>query len=442
MSQTRRELLRQALLGTYGLGLSALASGLPAALLLQPAAASAGPDPGDGTAAAEDAAQFLILSTSSAGDPVNANTPGTFEHPEIEHSADPRMARTALRLGEKRTSAAAPWATLPQAVLDRTVFFHHSTLVKGHPQNPQVLTLLGQAADSLPALLGRALGPRLGTAQDRPILIGAHELVTCGGKELPRLPCAELRAALTQGRTPLAGLGALRDQSLDAVHRSLRQSGSPAQRRALDRHARSRREAQALGDRLLADLHAIGDEGATGQVAAAAALVRLGAAPVVCLSIPFGGDNHFDYEFRAECEGTVTGVAHIAALQAKLADYGMSDRTSFALLNVFGRTLRRHGRAGRDHWANHHTAVLIGKPFAPGVIGGLRPHEDDFAAAPICARTGTAVAERQPEAIGASETLPALGKTLGRGLGVAAAQLDAAIPAGRIVRAALRASAV
>lgn len=439
MSQTRRELLMQALLGGAGLGLRALASGLPAALLLHPTAAPAERPPAsenDGENDGDSGAQFLILSTSSAGDPVNANTPGTYEHPEIQHSADPRMQRSALRLGSRCVTAAAPWAGLPQPVLDRTVFFHHSTLLQSHPQNPQALALAGAAGESVPALYGRYLGPRLGTAQSRPVLVGAHEQVLCGQEALPRLGCTELRDALTAGATPLGDLGRLRDQSLDAVHRALREDGSPARRRALDRLVRSRAQAQALGDRLLSDLHAIKDDGAAGQVAAAAALVRLGAAPVVCISIPFGGDNHFDYEFQAEAEQTVTGVAHIAKLVQKLADYGLRDRASFALLNVFGRTLRRHGRAGRDHWAGHHTAVLIGKPFAAGVIGGLAPRDDDFGATPICARTGTA-ARQGTDAIPFAETLPALGKTLGRGLGLPPALLDAAIPSGRIVRAAL-----
>lgn len=436
MSQTRRELLRQALLGGGGLGLRALASGLPAALLLPAAAQARGLDAA--ASGSDPAAQFLILSTSSAGDPVNANTPGTYEHPQIEHSADPRMARTALRLGPHRVTAAAAWAGLPQTVLDQTVFFHHSTPAESHPHNPRVLELGGPRGDSAPARFARYLGPRLNTAQDQPIVVGAHEEVTCGGQSLPRLLCTELRAALTQGPTPLYRLAELRDESLDAVHRSLRRDGRRELRTALAQHARSRREAQTLGDRLLADLHAIRDESPAGQVAAAAALVRLGAAPVVCISIPFGGDNHFDYEFRTECEQTLAGVAHIAALMQKLADYGLRARTSFALLNVFGRTLRRHGRAGRDHWAAHHTAVLIGRPFAPGVIGGVEPHGDDFAATPICPRSGASAVGATGIAVAA--TLPSLGKTLGRGLGLPPELLDTDAPSGQVVQAALSAS--
>ncbi len=434
MSQSRRELLLQALWGGGAVGLRALATGLPAALLTRPAAAAPTADPSAG------AAQFLILSTSSAGDPVNANTPGTYEHRAIEHSADPRMRETPLRLGTSRVTAAAPWASLPQPVLDRTLFFHHGTLAQSHPGHPQVLELAGTAGESAPAFYSRHLAARLGTAQHQPILVGADEHVLAGGRALPRLSCTALRDALTRGPSPLFDLVQLREQSLDAVHHQLR---GRAARAVLEQHAQSRAQTRDLAERLLTDLHAISDDSASGQVVAAAALIRLGAAPVVVISIPFGGDNHFDYEFRAESEQTVTGVNHIAALLHKLKEYGLQDRTSFALLNVFGRTLQRHGRVGRDHWAGHHTAVLIGKPFAGGVIGGLEPRDGDFAATAICATTGGAVPAQRSRAatlvstVAAKDTLPALGKTLGRALGVAPALLDEAFPGGQLVRAAL-----
>ena len=339
--------------------------------------------------------------------------------------------------------AAAPWASLPQPVLDRTVFFHHSTLAQSHPGHAQVLELLGTAGESAPAFYSRHLADRLGTAQRQPILVGTGERVIAGGRALPRLSCTELRDALTRGPTPLDELCRLRQEGLDAVHRRLRGRAAPAARALLDKHASSRAQTRDLADRLLADLYAISDDSAHGQVAAAAALVRLGAAPVVVISIPFGGDNHFDYEFRAESEQTVTGVTHIAALLQKLKEYGVQDRTSFALLNVFGRTLHRHGRVGRDHWAGHHTAVLIGKPFAGGVIGGLEPRDGDFAATAIRSTTGEAVpvaslaAASRAATVAADDTLPALGQTLGRGLGVAPALLAAAFPGGQLVRAAL-----
>jgi hypothetical protein len=300
-----------------------------------------------------------------------------------------------------------------------------------------VLQLLGASPDSAPALYSQHLASRLHTRQAAPILIGTTERVRCGPGELPRLRCDDVKQTLAGPQSPLAGLGRLRDEGVDAVQRRLRDGGSRAQRDYLDRHALSRAEATALGDRLLADLSAIDGEDAASQVLAAAAILRLGLTPVVVLGIPFGGDNHFDDELATESEQTVAGVAHIAQLMRKLAEYGLRDRASFALLNVFGRTLHRHGRVGRDHWPEHATAVLIGKPFAGGVIGGLSPRDGDFGATAIAPHSGAAAADGDPGAVPVAQTLAALGKTLGRGLGLPQALLDRTIAAGQVVTAAL-----
>ena len=52
-------------------------------------------------------AQYLIVSTSSAGDPLNANVPGTYDFPDIAHAADPRMAATPLQAGRRQPCTAA-----------------------------------------------------------------------------------------------------------------------------------------------------------------------------------------------------------------------------------------------------------------------------------------------------------------------------------------------
>jgi len=163
-------------------------------------------------------------------------------------------------------------------------------------------------------------------------------------------------------------------------------------------------------------------------------LIRLSVAPAVAVRIGFGGDNHFDYGLLREAEGTVGGVARIAQLMQKLQQYGLADRTSFAMINVFGRTLKQRGLCGREHWANHSTAVLIGKPFHSGVIGGLAPGEGDFCALPINSQTGHGEVGGD---IAVADSLAALGKTLGRGVGLPVELLDRSIPQGKIVRAAL-----
>jgi hypothetical protein len=152
--------------------------------------------------------------------------------------------------------------------------------------------------------------------------------------------------------------------------------------------------------------------------------------------IPFGGDNHSDPELmRAEVPQTESGVAAIGQLMGELSENALQDRVSFALWNVFGRTLVKKGLAGRDHWGSHHVSLMIGKGFQPGVIGGVTPQAGDYAALPIDSATGRGMA--QGADIPFNDTLAALGKTLGAGLGLSEAMLDASIGSGKVVRAAL-----
>src|SRR5262249_41312660 len=138
---TRRHAILSTLFGTGLVGLRAIATGLPASLLLHPRRAlSDSPLPPCG---AKDKAQFIIMSTSAAGDPINASVPGTFEDPLIVHSADPTMAPTSLTIQGGAYLAAAPWAALPQNVLDRTTFWHLMTNTPVHPKEPDVLGLMG-----------------------------------------------------------------------------------------------------------------------------------------------------------------------------------------------------------------------------------------------------------------------------------------------------------
>jgi hypothetical protein len=129
------------LFGAGYVGLRSLATGLPAALLLNPRKALADmPAP---ACAAPDKAQFIVLSTSGTGDPINASVPGTYEDPKIVHCAAPELAPKPLTLQGQAHTAATPWSTLPQSVLDRTVFWHLMTGTPVHPKEPEVLRLMG-----------------------------------------------------------------------------------------------------------------------------------------------------------------------------------------------------------------------------------------------------------------------------------------------------------
>src|SRR5256885_1219106 len=101
---TRRDMLLSTLFGTGYVGLRSLATGLPASFLLGPRRALAQGMPA--ACAASDKAQFVIFNTSGAGDPINANAPGTYDDPNIAHSLDPMMAPAALMLGGQSFMAA------------------------------------------------------------------------------------------------------------------------------------------------------------------------------------------------------------------------------------------------------------------------------------------------------------------------------------------------
>src|SRR4051794_18479813 len=93
----RRHALLTGLFGAEYIGLRALATGLPAWFIANPRRASA--QDMQCALAARDTMQYLVLSTSSQGDPLNANAPGTYEAPEIIHPLQPTMTPAMVTLG-------------------------------------------------------------------------------------------------------------------------------------------------------------------------------------------------------------------------------------------------------------------------------------------------------------------------------------------------------
>jgi hypothetical protein len=434
MTHSRRTLLKTTVFGTGGLGLRALATGLPVTFLSRPLDALAQ----DYACANKDKAQYLIISTSSAGDPLNCNVPGTYDFPDIVHAADPRMAPTPIMLGGKPRTAAQLWSTLPPWVLERTSFFHHATFTNNHANLSKVLRLMGQTArqEMLPSIFAKYLAPCFGTVQVDPISAGAGDVLSIDGRSLPNVAPTGLRDLLSRPNTPLQRLQALRDSSLDEMYGVLKDRGTRAQREYLDRLALSRRQARSLGTDLLDMLSAIRSDASDGQVVAAVALIKMNVSPVITIKINFGGDNHTDADLmRSEVPQHATGIAQIGQLLTALQTAGLQDRVTFAAYNVFGRTLKKNGTQGRDHWGSHHATLMIGKNLRSGVVGGLEPKAGDYYATPIDAATG----EPRPGAgdIPLADTLSAMGKTLGAAVGLARAALDQHISGGKIVTGAL-----
>jgi hypothetical protein len=436
MNFTRRQTLMSALFGAGYVGLRALATGLPASFLLNPRRALAA---APSCAATNGKAQFIILATSGNGDPINANVPGTFDDPKITHSLDPQMAKTPLTIGGQQTTAAAPWATLPQNVLDRTTFFHLMTNTPVHPKEPDVLKLMGATYQSemLPSLLAKQLAPCLGTVQAQPITIGAtspSEGLVFQGQALPIIPPLSLKATLASPAGPLTNLQALRDQTLSQLHDLYKNGASQSQRAYLDALITSQQQVRNINQGLLDALSSIKDNTVPSQITAALTLVQMKVTPVVAIHIPFGGDNHHDAALATETTQTVSGVASIGSLMAQLASAGLADQVTFLSLNVFGRTLGPVNTDGRQHNQNHQVSIAIGKPFKGGVIGAVGPVAGDYGALNIDSKSGRGMVGAD---IAAVDTLASFGKTAMAAVGIDAGTIGTAITSGQVIAPAL-----
>jgi hypothetical protein len=433
---TRRQALLSTLFGAGAVGLRSLATGLPASFLLNPRRALAdlpegGPCPSQ--------AQFVVLSTSGNGDPINASVPGTYDDPNIVHSAVASMAPAPLTILGQSYMAAAPWSTLPQNTLDRTCFWHLMTNTPVHPKEPDVLKLMEttKTDEMFPSILAKLLAPCLGTIQTQPISIGASspsEGLSFAGQALPIIPALALKATLTSPAGPLTTLQPLRDQTLGQLYDLYRNGASPAGKAYIDSLVTSQAQVRNINQALLNQLASIKDNSAASQILAAVTLIQMKVTPVIAIHIPFGGDNHRDIGLATESAQTVSGVAAIGQLMSTLASAGLSDQVTFLSLNVFGRTLGPGNTDGRQHNLNHQVSISIGKNLRGGVIGGVAPVSGDYGALPIQSTTGQGVAGGDITAIG---TLASFGQTVLASMGFGAATIGSQILTGKVISAAL-----
>lgn len=461
---TKRDLLKGTLFGAGGLGLKALATGLPPAFLLnrRTAFAQSGPEP-----------TYLILSNASAGHPINANAPGTYpvnpdngndplsqiQHPQVanlgtgalgtidgvEYGAADFETPSDLVLGDTTVLAARPWSALPADLRSRTAFFHHATYANAHPEFANVMKFhgaikgpTGTGQEMLSSFIAQETAPALGTLMNQPINVGGSQ-VTFAGRPLGTLDPSELQALFgetTDATTHPTGLAdpsqitRLRDAVIDEIYREVRASGAGAQKVFLDRYALGRQQAAALGDSLAPLLTSIAGDAPIDEVEATVALLRLNVTPVVVLQVPFGGDNHQDRTLADEVTETIEAINTLRALWARLVQEGLQDRVTFAFLDVFGRTLLRNNPGGRNHNRDHHAMLMFGPRIRAGVVGGLEPifrgngNIRDFGAAAI-------------GSIGREQTLESAGKTLARAVGVPEDRIDLRISGGSVVPSAL-----
>src|SRR6478609_8666697 len=429
----RRQLLGASLAGAGLIGLRAMATGLPISFLLNPKYVRAA----DGCATS---AQYLILSMSANGDALNCNVPGTYDLPAsfaagtINHAdpTDMSMAATPLTIGGKQWTAAKPWSTLPQNILDRTVFFHHSTGTANHGELGRVLELFGslRRGQWLPSYFAKTMRACFNTVQTQPVTIGGEQ-VSFEGQYLPKLTPTGLKAVLSAPQDLAAKLQGLRDDTLNKLNKALKENRAQttAERAYLDNMALSQNDLRTMIQQVATDLSTISGDDAANQVTAAALLIKMNVTPVVTIHLPFSGDNHSDASFNTEATQTSASVNNIKTLMTKLTTYGLQDKVTFATLNVFGRGF--DGLNGRGHNASHAVSVMIGKGFKGGVVGGIVPGGH---AADIDHATGAASVNGE---LAAANSLASVAKTLGIGIGLTDEQVNDQITSGTAIRSVI-----
>jgi len=429
------------LFGAGYVGLRALATGIPASVLLNPLRANAE------EVCNATKPQYIVFSTSGAGDPSGCNVPGTYADPRMTHPPGADFQPVDFALGDTAVRAARIWSTLPASLLQRTCFFHHSTLTGSHSDHPKVNRVQGavRRQEMLISLLAANLAPCLHTVQSEPIMLSRTANITSQGATLPFVAPSALKTVLAAPTDVFAKLQKLRDDDLDQLNALYKQSGTAAQRGILDRYALSQTQVRSLSTQLLNDLATIqdGDDGQTSVNTAAAVLLKMNAAPVVVMELFFGGDNHVDAGLADEIKGHTESIAAIADLYKRLAAYGMQDSVTFAMQNVFGRTFVSGDKGpasnGRTHHGEHHCSVFIGAGFRGSVIGNLVQMPSDlggidFRANAIDSQTG---AGAESGDIKYEDTLASAAKTLATGVGLNASVVDDQITHGQTIKAAL-----
>jgi Protein of unknown function (DUF1501) len=443
MNITRREALFHLLFGAGCVGLRALATGVPAAILLNPRKALADAADAGAQVPSLNKPQFLIFSTTGAGDPVNCNAPGTYDDPNIGHASDPTMAATSISLGGETAKAAKIWSSLPASALARTCFFHHGTYTVIHPDEGKVLRMMGACAggEMLPAMLSRELAPALGTVRQQPISLSGSftEAVYFQGAPQPLLTPTTLSSVLA---APKNGLGTmdlvkLRDQGLDSLNALVKSQGNGAQKNFIDQYATSTTQLRTLQNGLLNSLSMLKNDNQDSQIQAALILFQMKVTPVVVVHIDFGGDNHSDVNLAQEVSGHQSGVATLSKMVDALGAAKLQDQVTFAMMNVFGRTMiAKDVSNGRQHNDGHHVTVMIGAKLKGSVIGGVAQPAagKEYQAMAIDSATGKGAASGD---IAYGATFGAMGQTLAAAVGLADETIESNVLTGALVRAAL-----
>lgn len=400
-------------------------------------------------AIAAEGATALIFSTDNTASPVNCNAPGTFktgfDHATVEQAgiAAQSIAPTSFTLGNTTVSAAKRWSEMPNDLRERFHFFHHTTNENAHPNARLVLTLNGKVrmqkgsgSEMIPSAIAQSIAESLGTISVKPMSF-TRQFITYDQVHQPYSTPASLKQAFGSiENTNQKRILSFRDRQIDKLYADVKSHGTIRQVQHIDNHALSRNEARSLIESMGSLLSEISGNTTSDEVLAAAASIAAKAAPVAIIGIRFGGDNHGDTTLIDEINGHNEGITNIELLWNKLKSFGVADSTTFALQNVFGRTIRRNTDGGRDHNRSHSVMLMFGPNIKGGVTGDVEAKDDyeGATATGINSLTGNKI---NPD-IGFDTTLASSGKTLMKACGINENTINERIPAGKIVRSAIK----
>ena len=445
----RRAFLSLGAQSVFGLSVRSAITGLPLSFLMH------------GEARANDQnARIAILSSSSSGEPLNVCGPGTFEsgqeaffdHPTVNGvstedigsytvngtllTAEHLATSAELMLGEQSVRMARCFETLEANMLEHLVWFNYSTRANIHPQYSQVLTAYGslrgadgRGAEQLPAAIAREIAPLLATTMTDPFIVGQGSF-SAGGSPLANYSPLKVKALANSVGGALGGVdnfGVLYDHFIDETYRHLRQNGTAQQKRFLDQHASSRRQAAAFGENLGQLLVDITDDSIESQLKTAAVIAKLRLAPVIVTNFEFGGDNHQDSGLTNETDETLRMIKALDTYWKTIHSLGIADEVFYANLDVFGRTPTQRGSGGRGHYGAWTSGMIIGKHLSGGVIGGTDIEGSKAIASGINTITGSQI---NPNLL-PQDTLNAYYKTLMRVAGVPPERRDIRLPTGQ-----------
>ena len=447
MKISKRTLLQHIAATTLGarssVWLSSIATGLPASVL-------ANSLPSDESLELQQTMglpRYLLMFMNANGDPINVNAPGSYTgvSDTVFHCPHPDMLPTTLTVGATTTRAAKPWAQMPQWILDRSAFVHHRTYQNVHSQMSKVLSLLGNTngpngetamSDHLPSVIASGLAQKFDYVQAQPMRLGGSSY-GYRGQPLPNLEPSILKSLLSVPNNSGAALADLRERELDAIYQLLKQTNASARQHDwLDQFAISHTQLQSIDQNLIQQFSALPNDSYL-PVNAALLCFLMGLSPVISIDIPFGGDNHKETaDYEQEASQLSSGLNTLTYLWEQAKTLNIADRLTVANLNVFGRTLHKQGRPGRQHNGNHHVMMITSANANASVNGGIDEGlPDKIGAGSFDSATG--MLSRNGD-ITHQQSLESVAKTLGVVAGADAEYMDLRVQGGKLISHALK----